>query len=238
MLMNLWTFQSEETWQELQSEEVLRIGPFNGDRLLDNWMAEQLSMRVGSPPEGAAYPVWGWYQQGARRRPEPDTPGPNFYTYADRFVRLEVNIPDCAVLLSSFHLWENIEFGWILTRNAQEMKSLVEEINGAGFSYHCSDAWCAAHHDTGKLGRTDAVTYLALCEHNSAATKHPELGPLIRQRWEFIFDPEYVSGKFAPQGIYDWTQAVFWELRLEHVVGATHFRKYGGYIYVPCGASY
>jgi len=185
-------------------------------------MAEQLTKRTGPSTSGTFNPIWAWYKPGAKRGPSPRLRSESSVWSAEKIVRLEIEIPDSDVLLSNYYFWENITFGFQLAQSGQEMGELVKELNSAGFAIPCSDARCAEQHDTSDFRQSNGVAFLSLCPHSSTTLRHPELGPSIRRRWEFIFDPNFLNYKMESWG---WLQAALWEIRLDQVVQVKHFSR-------------
>lgn len=108
--MTLWTIQSEALY-----DSILQTGKYICDPLqmsmpefteMYDWLAAQMKERIGPPPEGVIYPVWAWYQNRGKRQ-KPDLRSERWTNgYADdKFVCLEIEVPDEQVLLSDFDLW-------------------------------------------------------------------------------------------------------------------------------------
>ena len=124
--MHLWSIQEEAVWQEIQKTGIYRCDPYKSDLLqpMDKaligkklepqfeaayeWLAEQMEQRIGKRPEGVRFPVWAWYQYGGKRksdlRKERWTNGEG----GQRFVCLELEVPDGQVLLSDFGEWHAV----------------------------------------------------------------------------------------------------------------------------------
>jgi hypothetical protein len=64
--MILWTIQKEEAWDQLQERGYLVA---TIDNIMEEswisayrWMADQMKIRLGSPPEVHCLPIWAWSQ--------------------------------------------------------------------------------------------------------------------------------------------------------------------------------
>jgi hypothetical protein len=79
---------------------------FDGDYIKEyRWMAEQMTKRIGAPPEGAQFPVWAWYRwEGKRKRPDMRTHG-IWGEKGEPIVLITFDAPDEQVLLSDFDYW-------------------------------------------------------------------------------------------------------------------------------------
>ena len=114
--MILWTIQSIKAYKSLCENGVLIAGEDHAifESSWDaayKWLADQMKIRIGVPPEGVIYPIWAWYQwEGKRKRPDmrshnvTDTPGKTI-------VLLTIDVPEDEVLLSDFDLWHFVLTG-------------------------------------------------------------------------------------------------------------------------------
>lgn len=73
-----------------------------------DWMADQMTKRVGPPPSpDIKYPIWGWQQVGSYKKEH----HPNYNDCGgdeDEFVFITANIPNEQVLLSDFMMWHHV----------------------------------------------------------------------------------------------------------------------------------
>jgi hypothetical protein len=108
--MRLWTLQDARVVEPLAREA--RVGaqlPRIVDDHLDpsgpahRWMAAQLALRIGGL---ASTPFWAW---DARRCPRLNQL--KLDDYPEPLVRLDLDVPEEFVLLSQFHLWEEVMCG-------------------------------------------------------------------------------------------------------------------------------
>jgi hypothetical protein len=108
--MILWTIQHEIAFEKMITTGVLRTDSdhllFDGDLVTAyRWMAEQMRIRIGAPPEGVEFSVWAWYQwEGKRKRPDMRTHG-LWGEKGTPIVLLTLDVPDDKVLLSDFDYW-------------------------------------------------------------------------------------------------------------------------------------
>jgi len=123
--MILWTIQPEEVYELIQNTGVYHCD-FSRSMLSDmslqyNWLVEQMKKRIGDPPTGVTYPVWAWYcWEGARKKPDLRRERWGNGVKGDRFVCLEIDIPDEKVLLSDFDAWSIILLSGLLSVSEKE----------------------------------------------------------------------------------------------------------------------
>lgn len=72
--MILWTIQPEKVYQSILENGVYRCdfsrSPMKDWKAQYDWLAAQMTKRLGKPPAGVSYPVWAWYQwEGVRKKP-------------------------------------------------------------------------------------------------------------------------------------------------------------------------
>ena len=110
--MILWTFQEEEIYQSILETGKYICDPEKSTMLdLDikpgyDWLVMQMKERVGNPPEGVTYPVWAWYaQKSQHQKPDLRTERWCYGNGGEKYVCLEIEVPDEQVLLSDFDLW-------------------------------------------------------------------------------------------------------------------------------------
>lgn len=127
--MILWTIQPEAVY-----EDILRSGfyhcDFNKSFLSEwkrqyDWLVEQMKKRIGPPPEGVFYPVWAWHTW-ERKRKKPDLRRERWGNgwKGERFVCLEIDIPEKDVLLSDFDSWSIILLNGLLADTEEEDQKL------------------------------------------------------------------------------------------------------------------
>lgn len=112
--MILWTIKPESVFQLIQQKGIYRcdLTKSGMEDYADpqyNWLVAQMKKRIGPPPEGVSYPVWAYYRWQSTKR-KPDLRAIRWYwgRKNNKFVRLEVEIPDDEVLLSDFDGWAGI----------------------------------------------------------------------------------------------------------------------------------
>lgn len=111
--MQLWTIQHRNAY-----DKMLRTGFLRADEQYFmckddplflsayDWMAEQMTRRIGPPPVDIKYPVWAWYRwEGKRSRP--DMRKHRYWCEKKNtpIVLLTLDIPASQVLLSDFDMW-------------------------------------------------------------------------------------------------------------------------------------
>lgn len=108
--MLLWTIQHRAAYERLLKTGIMRADEhhlFCGDDFPHayQWIADQMSKRIGQPPRDVHYPVWAWYQwEGIRKRP--DMRSHRRYTpRGEPIVLLTIDVPDTEVMLSDFDMW-------------------------------------------------------------------------------------------------------------------------------------
>lgn len=91
-----------------------------------NRLVLQMKKRIGDPPEGVIYPVWAWHTQCSKRH-KPDLRSERWANGYDgeKFVCLEIEVPDEQVLLSDFDLWSLILLDSIITETEEEDHKLT-----------------------------------------------------------------------------------------------------------------
>ena len=109
--MILWTIQRHGAYEKLLKDGLFRVA----EKYLPEeecfkrsyqWMAEQMSVRIGAPPTGVANPVWAWYQwEGKRKRPDMRTHNKGYGGKGTPIVLLTIDVPEKCVLLSDFDYW-------------------------------------------------------------------------------------------------------------------------------------
>ena len=130
--MVLWTLQPEAVYHAILNSGVYRCdftkSHMNSFKAQYDWLADQMRQRIGSPPVNVDYPVWAWFaREGRRKRPDLRRERWANGWKGDRFVSLEIEIPDNMVLLSDFDSWSLILLDGLLSETEQEGILLDEE---------------------------------------------------------------------------------------------------------------
>ena len=143
MHQTLWTIQHENAYREFEKTGVLRADEehlFCEDdfRFAYDWLAQEMTIRVGPPPPNVRYPVWAWYQwEGKQKRRDLRCSG-----YAFRgtpMVQIEFEADTKSFLLSDFDTWHivlanqfvsNSEYEWDLFYK-QTLKPHQEDIQSS-----------------------------------------------------------------------------------------------------------
>ena len=133
--MTLWTIQPEKLYHSILKTGKCICDPlqFNMPEFVEmyNWLVLQMKKRIGDPPEGVIYPVWAWHTQRSKRH-KPDLRSERWANGYDgeKFVCLEIEVPDEQVLLSDFDLWSLILLDSIITETEEEDHKLTEIYKG------------------------------------------------------------------------------------------------------------
>jgi len=116
--MYLWSIQEEDVWQIIQETGIFCCDPYKSNMLKPmedeligkklepqfeaayEWLAEQMEQRIGKRPEGVRFPVWAWYKYGGKRKSDLRKVRWSYGNGGQRFVCLELEVPDDQVLLS------------------------------------------------------------------------------------------------------------------------------------------
>lgn len=109
--MRLWSIQPESLYEKLKIEKILHCDPSQSVLITEcgfgpayDWLAEQMTLRVGPPPSGVKYPLWAWHTLNWKHR-KPDLRRKEFHGYRGNQVCLEMEMPDKDVVLSNEDMW-------------------------------------------------------------------------------------------------------------------------------------
>lgn len=206
--MRLWTIQNEAALEQMKKtgrlradEEHLFVRPEDGP--LYNcycWIAEQMSQRVGSAPEGVRFPVWAWYWWRGKRHKRPDMRCGAHAPRGEKIVRITMDVPDDKVLLSNFDAYNFPFSGFYLPLDENDDAAFEERYTHLGFQY------------------TDL---------SNGAIQSAEMQVLredIRRSWDRIFDlsandEHWLYGRPDEQSI----QATLWEIVEDWIIRVEHF---------------
>lgn len=212
--MKVWSFQTMESWQKLKQDGVLRSVK-EGDFYLDDFVADQMAIRIGPPPVPNLEPLWGWHRCRKTAVPARSV---NWLTLWEEkeIVRLEIEMPRSQVLLNDFNKYENLSFfsGFVPGGNWGQLYAIEKDLEAAGFINEILIEGI----EIGRLCELQKALNIPDLERKQLreAREHPEVGPLVRKSWEIMFDVYYRNGRLR----HEWLQATFWELRPDQVVGA------------------
>jgi hypothetical protein len=132
--MTLWSIQPLHLYEKLLGCGVLHCDPEQNGFWVDfreayDWLVEQMTARIGLPPQGVQYPFWAWaLVDGVSKKP--DLRRGIFNNYVGENVVLELEIPDCDVLLSDECNWHYVLNNWYL-----------HDVNDAEGKWDEVDAW-------------------------------------------------------------------------------------------------
>ena len=118
--MRLVTIQDSAAYDELCVTGVLRCNPKFAEWLCEDefrisydWLAEQMALRVGKPPEDVVYPIWAWYLLDGKPA-KVDLRKTEFNNYQGEHYALTIEIPDEQVLLSDEENWHYVLNNWFI----------------------------------------------------------------------------------------------------------------------------
>lgn len=123
--MILWTMQPEEVYQQIMQTGVYICDParMNMPEFTEmyNWLTGHMRTKIGPPPSGVVYPVWGWYKQNGRHY-KPDLRGERwcYGAHGQQFICIELEIPDAQVLLSDFDTWNFVLCNGLISETEEE----------------------------------------------------------------------------------------------------------------------
>lgn len=109
--MRLWSVQPKRMFEKLQSEKVLHCMPRESAFVTEcgfgaayDWLAEQMSLRIGPPPDGVQFPIWAWHTVESKHS-QPDLRLAVFRGCNEDQACIELEVPDKDVLLSNEDTW-------------------------------------------------------------------------------------------------------------------------------------
>jgi len=109
--MIMWTVQPMTVYQQLLREGTFHCDPKQAWAMDDElfrpayeWLAGQMTRKIGPAPMNVTVPIWAWYRWGWQHK-RPDFR--YYHDYPDQ-VCLEVEVPEEQVLLSEFEVWNCI----------------------------------------------------------------------------------------------------------------------------------
>ena len=127
--MILWTIQPEELYHSILETGQYACDPNQIDMTefteMYDWLVLQMRERIGEPPNGVISPVWAWHTQKSKRQ-KPDLRSERWSNGYDgeKFVCLEIEVPDEQVLLSDFDLWSIVLLNDLITETEEEDEEL------------------------------------------------------------------------------------------------------------------
>ena len=123
--MTLWTVQPEQLYASILKTGTYICDPARSSMPefteMYDWLVRQMQERVGMPPDGVVYPVWAWYaQNGKHKQPDLRSERWGYGKAGDRFVCMEIEVPDEQVLLSDFDQWALILLDGLISETEEE----------------------------------------------------------------------------------------------------------------------
>ncbi len=132
--MILWTIQDAEVYEGILKTGIYRCD-FSKSGMQDfkaqyDWIVLQMIERIGNKPVGVEYPVWARYQwEGIRKKPDLRRERWHCGWKGERFVCMEIEIPEKDVLLSDFDTWSIILNNGLLSLAEEEDVELERKYN-------------------------------------------------------------------------------------------------------------
>lgn len=130
--MILWTIQPIEVYELIQETGVyhcqLERSMLSDFREQYDWLAQEMRTRIGEPPTGVSHPVWAWYMRGGKRK-KPDLRAERWKNgwKGERFVCMEIDIPEEKLVLSDFDAWSIILLHGLISDSEEEDGRLEAE---------------------------------------------------------------------------------------------------------------
>lgn len=129
-MITLWTIQPIGVYENL-IETGRYICDINKSGMSDlrcayDWLAEQMISKIGAPPEGVKYPVWAWYKDGEKYKPDLRHARFAYGKKGEKFACIEIEVPDKEVLLSDFDNWIVILNDGLLS-DTEEEDEIIEK---------------------------------------------------------------------------------------------------------------
>lgn len=195
MKIKLWSIVTEQAWQALYAQGVLKSRKGLADREFLNaydWMRRQMEQRIGPAPDIDQYPIWAWYQATDQKRKRPDLRETGHLASGKVGYRIEFEKEVNEVLLSDFELWHFVINRHFIPESETQAR-LFEQGLEKQFGTSCFE------------------------ELPKSAQR------LFEKSWDRIFDiifePKNIASSFPEKQI----QATCWELRLDEVAKVGRF---------------
>lgn len=190
--MQLYTYQSQEAYERLMLDGVLRITEENKHLTMacrEDWrdmargaydyMADRMRYLIGPAPAGVVYPVWAWYKWEGRR-----TPVPEHDAHYKGMRCITFRVDRRRALLSDFDAFSFYVFNGACIPETEEESEMAERIAG--------DPAC---------GMSGLYDYYR------------------RATWERIFQIDRAQDSYSMTGGKNGSvQATLWELRREQII--------------------
>jgi hypothetical protein len=206
----LWTVQDVAVWKQLEetgqyTTPVERIEfPESEDDALNHanfayrWLADQMSKRVGPPPEGVVYPVWVWYKQQGQHDGKPDMRQSHYFKGMP-CMRMKLDVPDWEVLLSDFDDWHHALNYWHCSLTEEDSNEFDAGCESLGVSFHDISNWDL------QSPELDSVRTRVEASWERMLGVQP-----TDEHWHFPWEKRSI-------------QATFWVLKREYVISVERF---------------
>lgn len=116
--MLIWSWQGSECADVLESGATWRCDAERASWYGDfdycyDWMASEMSKRIGDPPDEVRWPIWGWARYDFVDGGRPDGDDEMVDPSVERdYVRLLLDVPDDQLLLSDEEAWGSVLNGF------------------------------------------------------------------------------------------------------------------------------
>jgi hypothetical protein len=122
--LKLWTIQTIEAWNELQTTGTLRC------------KEELIDLEDFNPAYKWMISLWAWYQWKDDKHKRPDLRSNGFAPKGEKSVFIELNAPDETVLLSDFNTWHHTLGYWYIPLNELDDEKFTKELEEVSLDYH------------------------------------------------------------------------------------------------------
>ena len=210
--MELWTLQHPAVLEEIETlgvyhahDELIEFPP-SGDTACSHthyaytWYVQQMTERIGAPPEGIHYPIWAFAKHQNRVDGKMDMRFDRWF-YSGEICRLRLEIDTPRILLSDFDDWHHVLNYSYLALSEQDHNNFEHWCEKRGISFNDPSNWSKD---------------LPLLR---------EVRQMIETSWERIFDIDRKdNGSWRLPFIMRTLQATFWELRKDDIVSIERFQ--------------
>jgi len=197
-LMTLWTIQSKQAWESMETSGTLRGDSVKAEPSFFSayeWMSRQMKLRIGPSSDSTANPLWAWYQWRGERQRKPDLRAGGHLEKGAMGVRIEFEANERRVLLSDFDLWHYVLNYWFLPVSEAEGDRFEAKLAAKGLSFFKTKPL-----PNGRYHR------------------------VIEASWQHIFDLDFKPTDIAVPRKQKCVQACLWEIGLDQVSDVGEFK--------------
>ena len=94
-----------------------------------DWLVEQMISKIGDPPDCVKYPVWAWYKDGKKYKPDLRNARFGYGKKGDKYACIEIEVPDEDVVLSDFDNWIVILNDGLISETEEEDEIIEKTYN-------------------------------------------------------------------------------------------------------------